>query len=366
MEYKDYYAILGVPRTASQADVKKAFRRLARQHHPDVNKGDAEAERRFKEINEAHAVLSDPEKRRAYDTLGANWAAYQQAGAQGTTENPFAEFVRHAYAGQPGGAPGGIRFEYRGSAEDLAGFSDFFRTFFAGGMPGATGRAGARTAGATASSATADGIDYDDLLQGLGFESPAGHGPSRRGRGATTRTAPARDVEATTEVTLEEVFTGTTRLLQVDGHRYQVTIPAGVVDGQRIRLSGKAGSGPGAGDVYVRVQVLPHPTFERHGADLTRELPITLGEALLGGEVPVQTLGGSRLLLRIPRETQSGRTFRLAGQGLPRFRGEGRGDLYVRVRVVLPTRLDDRARELAARFVEAAAQADPRRPAASA
>ncbi len=359
MEYKDYYAILGVPRTASQADVKKAFRRLARQHHPDVNKGDAEAERRFKEINEAHAVLGDPQKRRAYDTLGANWAAYQQAGAQGAAENPFADFVRRSYAGQPGGGPGGIRFEYRGNAEDLSGFSDFFRTFFAGGMPGAPGRAGA-------SSATGEEIDYGDLLQGLGFEPPMGHGPSRRGRGASVRTAPARDVEATTEVTLEEVFGGTTRLLQVGGHRYQVTIPAGVVDGQRIRLSGKAGGGPDAGDVYVRVHVLPHPTFERNGADLTRELPITLREALLGGEVPVQTPSGSRLLLRIPGETQTGRTFRLAGQGLPRFRGEGRGDLYARVRVVLPTHLDDHARELAGRFLDAAAQADPRRPATSA
>ena len=173
------------------------------------------------------------------------------------------------------------------------------------------------------------------------------------------RAVPRQDVEAETEVTLEEVSQGTARLLQVGDRRYQVTIPAGVVDGQRIRLSGKAGSGPGAGDVYVRVRVLPHPTFERRGADLTREVPITLRHALLGGEAPVETLGRTRLLLRIPPETQTGRTFRLAGQGLPRFRGEGRGDLYARVRVVLPTRLDEHARELADRFLDAAGQPDP-------
>ncbi len=353
MEYRDYYAILGLPRTASQADIKKAFRRLARQHHPDVNRGNAEAERRFKEVNEAHAVLADPEKRKAYDTLGADWAAYQQGGAGGGAENPFADFVRRSYAGRGGAGPGGIRFEYRGTAEDLSGFSDFFRTFFGGGAPGASpGSASGRT-----STGGAGGIGYDDILGELGFETPSGRAGGRRARtSGAPRAMPRQDVEAETEVTLEEVSQGTTRLLQVGDRRYQITIPAGVVDGQRIRLSGKAGSGPGAGDVYVRVRVLPHATFERHGADLTREVPITLREALLGGEAPVETLSRTRLLLRIPPETQTGRTFRLAGQGLPRFRGEGRGDLYARVRVVLPTHLDEHARELAGRFLDAAEQ----------
>lgn len=356
MEYRDYYQTLGVPRTASQADIKKAFRRLARQHHPDVNKGNAEAERRFKEINEAHAVLGDPGKRRAYDTLGADWAAYQHAGGgrnAGSADNPFADFVRRSYAGGSGGSggPGGIRFEYRGSAEDLSGFSEFFRTFFGGGTPG-SGPGRASTTGA--------GIGYDDLLGGLGFEGPGQTARSRRGAGGGPHTSGQRqalshrqDVEALTEVTLEEVFGGTSRLLQVDDRRYEVKIPAGVAEGQRIRLSGKAGTGPVAGDVYVKVHVLPHPVFERNGDDLTRELPISLRDALLGGEVTVETLAGGRLLLRIPRETQSGRTFRLAGQGLPRFHGDGRGDLYVRVRVVLPTGLDERARELASRFLDA-------------
>ncbi len=362
MDYKDYYAILGVPRTASQADIKKAYRKLARQHHPDVNKGNAEAERRFKEINEANAVLGDPEKRRAYDTLGADWAAYQQTGGAGAGgANPFADFVRRSYAGGSGGAgtgPGGIRFEYHGNAEDLSGFSDFFRTFFGGAAPG-TGRASSTSAGGRrgrfggARQATQP-ADYDDVLSGLGFDAFEGGAPQgSRGRGARQR-----DVEAETEITLEEVFHGTTRLLQVGDHRFEVRIPAGVTDGQRIRLSGRAGSGPGAGDVYVRVKVLPHPVFERSGADLTREVQVPLRDALLGGETPVQTLAGTRLLLRIPSGTQNGRTFRLAGQGLPRFRAEGRGDLFARVRVLLPTGLDERARDLAAQFLDAA-ERDP-------
>lgn len=366
MEYKDYYAILGVPRGASQADIKKAFRKLARQHHPDVNKGNADAERRFKEINEANAVLGDPGKRRSYDTLGADWASYQQAGGAGGAANPFADFVRRSYAGGAGGTagsgpagsgsggsgPGGIRFEYHGSAEDLSGFSDFFRTFFGGGAPG-TGRSSTNAGGRGSAPGTSQAApDYDDLLGGLGFE-PA-RGPGRRGRSVQAPRAHRQDVEAETQVTLEEVFHGTKRLLQVEDRRYEVAVPPGVVDGQRIRLSGKAGSGPAAGDVYVRIRVLPHRTFERNGADLTRDVPVSLRDALLGGEVPVETLSGSRLLLRIPAGTQPGRTFRLAGQGLPRFRSEGRGDLYARVRVTMPTNLDEHARELADRFLDAA------------
>ena len=361
MEYKDYYTTLGVPRGASQADIKKAFRKLARQHHPDVNKGNADAERRFKEINEANAVLGDPEKRRSYDTLGADWASYQQSGGAGAgaAANPFADFVRRSYAGGadgpagtgPGGAgSGGIRFEYHGSAEDLSGFSDFFRTFFGGGAPG-SGRSSTNAARTQARGTGQAAPDYDDLLGGLGFE-PA-RGPARRGRNVQAQ-AHRQDVEAETQVTLEEVFHGTKRLLQVEERRYEVAVPPGVVDGQRIRLSGKAGSGPAAGDVYVRIKVLPHRTFERNGANLTRDVPISLRDALLGGEVPVETLVGSRLLLRIPAGTQPGRTFRLVGQGLPRFRAEGRGDLYARVRVTVPTNLDEHARELADRFLDAA------------
>jgi curved DNA-binding protein len=327
MEYRDYYATLGVPRTASQADIKKAFRKLARQHHPDANKGNATAESRFKEINEANEVLSDPEKRKLYDQLGTNWGAYQQAGGSGSGGgNPFAGF-----GGFGGGAPGGVRFEYRGNAEDLAGFSDFFRTFFGGGFEGeATGGGRTRT-----QTRTRGGQSIEDLLAGMNLGG--------NGRQAAV---PAR-LEAQAEVTLEEVARGTKRLLDVDGKRIEVTIPQGVADGQSIRFSGVA---TGA-DAYVKVRVAPHPVFSREGANLTREVPITLREALLGGETKIKTLTGT-VMLRIPPETQTGRQFRLTGQGLPRFRKEGRGDLFVKVRVQLPTDLSAEAKEAAQRFLD--------------
>jgi curved DNA-binding protein len=337
MEYRDYYATLGVPRTASAADIKKAFRKLARQHHPDVNKGDSSAEKRFKEVSEAHEVLSDPEKRKLYDQLGSNWQAYQSAGAQqgGAQGNPFAGFGGFNAAGGPAGPGGGVRFEYRGNAEDLAGFSDFFRTFFGGGAATQT-----RTARATS---------IDDLLGGLGgidYETPRRNGGAQR---------PPTRLEAQAEVTLEEVMSGTKRLLEIDGRRIEVDIPAGVADGQQIRFS-KVAAGS---DAYVKVKVAAHPVFSRDGANLNRELPLTLREALLGAEVPVRTLTG-RVMLRIPPETQTGRAFRLSGQGLPHFRKDGRGDLYVKVRVVLPAKLSGDAREAAERFLELADQPDPR------
>jgi curved DNA-binding protein len=352
MEYKDYYATLGVPRTATQAEIKKAFRKLARKHHPDVNKGDGQAERRFKDVNEAYAVLGEPEKRKAYDALGADWEAYQRAGAGAAGADPFAGF-----AGFRGGAPGGIRFEYHGDPEDLAGFSDFFRTFFAGGagMPGAGGRArgGAAGDGSRIRSRTAS---FDDILGGLGADDLRDLSGGRPPRAARS------DVEAEVEISLEDAFHGTNALVEVGGRRLEVRIPPGVASGQRIRLSGKAGTGPDAGDLYLRVKVRDHPVFTRIGQDLRRELPITLGEALLGSEVPVRTLKG-RVLLRIPPGTQNGRTFRLKGQGMPRFGGPSgapAGDLLVTVRVVLPTTLSEDARAAGQRFVELADQPDPR------
>ena len=341
MEYRDYYATLGVPRTATPADIKKAFRKLARQHHPDANKGNPAAEGRFKEINEANEVLSDPEKRKLYDQLGSNWQAYQQAGgaAGGASGgNPFAGF-----GGFAGSAPGGVRFEYRGNAEDLAGFSDFFRTFFGGGgfdaEPAGAGRTRTQTR-------TRAGTSIEDLLAGMGA-APAGAGNGRA-------TVPAR-LEAQAELTLEEVASGTKRLLDVDGRRIEVTIPKGVADGQRIRFSGVAAGA----DAYVKVSIAPHPLFTRDGANLTREVPITLREALLSGETTIKTLGGT-VLLRIPPETQTGRMFRLAGQGLPHFRKDGRGDLYVKVRGVRPSDLSADATTAAAAFFELTEQKDSR------
>jgi len=349
MEYRDYYATLGVPRTATQADIKKAFRKLARKHHPDVNRDNAESEKRFKEVSEANEVLSDPEKRKLFDQLGANWQAYQHAGT-GQPGEPFAGFQGGGGAGGPG-----VRFEYRGNPEDLAGFSDFFRTFF-GGSPatggfsrfdedtfamGAEPGAGARTRTRVRTGS------IEDLIGEFGAA-----GGRRSNGSAQTR----QRLEAEAEITLDEVASGTKRLLETEGKRIEVNIPAGVADGQRIRFSGVA---PGGGDVYLKVKVKPHEVFTRKGTDLHRELPLTLREALLGAEVPVQTLGG-RVLLRIPPETQNGRVFRLAGKGLPKFRGEGRGDLYVRVRTVLPTAMSSEARDAAQEFLDLVKQPDPR------
>jgi DnaJ-class molecular chaperone len=347
MEYRDYYATLGVDKGASQADIKKAFRRLARENHPDVNKGNDAAERRFKEISEANEVLSDPEKRKAYDQLGANWKAYQQAGgAAAGAGNPFAGFGSGAAGG--GFPGGGVRFEYRGSAEDLSGFSDFFRTFFSGGGSGAHGSSGAH-------------VDIDPLFGGLGGDSGAGYASSGFGTASPRgrRPAPPRPPDATADATisLEEVMRGTDRHLQLGSKTLEVRIPPGVRDGQRIRLTGKA---EGGGNVYITVRVSKHPVFTRDGADLTMDLSLTLGEALLGADVHINTLSGKRLALKIPPGTQNGRVFRLTGQGLPRFGAEGHGDLRVRTKVVLPTFLDDEGRKRAQAFIDHIEQSDPR------
>jgi DnaJ-class molecular chaperone len=341
MEYRDYYATLGVPRTATPAEIKKAFRKLARQHHPDVNKGDAEAEKRFKEVSEANEVLSDPEKRKLYDQLGANWQAYQGAGAgSGQPGNPFADYQNVGSAGP------GVRYEFRGNTEDLAGFSDFFRTFF-----GSTGASPFGSAGSPSRTQTrARTGSIEDLFAGLGGDALEGDvRGSQRGRSRPR-------LEAEAEVSLEEVADGTKRLLEIEGRRIEVKIPVGVADGQRIRFSGVA---PGGGDVYLTIKVRPHSVFTRKGNNLHSEVPVTLREALLGAEVRVPTLGG-RVLLRIPPETQNGRTFRLGGKGLPKFRGDGRGDLYVKTRVVLPTGLSDEAKQAAEKFLELVDQPDPR------
>jgi DnaJ-class molecular chaperone len=348
MEYRDYYATLGVSRDASQADIKKAFRKAARTHHPDVNKDVPEAEARFKELNEAYDVLSDPEKRKLYDQLGANWDSYQRGGAPGG--DPFAGF-------RGGASGGGVRFEYQGDPEDLSGFSDFFRTFFAGG---AHAEPRPRTRTRRTARASAGQPSLEDLLGGMGggggFEGihiDYGDGP-----GQPVRSAPVPSPEAHVEVTLEEVAAGTERVVQIGQRRLEVRIPQGVADGQRIRLPRTAtGDVP---DATLIVHVRSHPVFSRVGADLTRELPLTLGEALLGAEVPVGTITSKTLLLRVPESTQNGRTFRLTGQGLPRFREEGRGDLYAQVRVILPTGLDDESRALARTYIDHIAQPDPR------
>ncbi len=343
LEYKDYYAVLGVPRAASQADVKKAFRKLARQHHPDAKPGDTAAERRFKEINEANEVLSDPAKRRQYDQLGANWDAISQARAAGSTGGgPFDGF-----------AGGNVRYEFR--TADAGEFSDFFRVFFgedvaANGTRPTTGRGSPAPGGA---------MGFDDILAGMGIDARAAGATGHAGPAGSAKPKPAPRPaahEATAEITLDEAYQGTTRLVEFEGKRLEITIPKGAESGTRIKLTGR---GPGGGDLIVVVRMLPDARFTRRGADLERDLPLTLEEALLGDEVPVDTLKG-RVLLTIPPGTQPGRTFRLSGQGMPRFKGEGYGDLYVKSRLVLPTALSEEATTAAKSFLFLADQPDPR------
>ena len=344
MDYKDYYTILGVPKTATQADVKKAYRKLARKHHPDQNQGDKTAEQRFKDLNEANEVLSDPEKRKLYDELGSNWEAYARAGAGAGAAGSRAGATGNPFAGFSGGAGGNVRYEFRSSG-DPGEFSDFFRMFFGGAEPSsAGGRTSART---RTRQTTAGAASLEDLLAGAG--SAGGFQTT-----ATQGSLPPAEAEA--EISLEEAFSGTTRLIDVDGKRLEIKIPPGVVTGSRIRLAGKGGSNR---DLYVVPKVRPHPVFSRNGADITRELKVTLREALLGAEIPVGTLTG-RVLLTLPSGTQNGRTFRLSGQGMPRLKGGGRGDLYVKVQAVLPTNLSDEAKAAGATFLDLVEQPSPR------
>lgn len=321
MEYKDYYATLGVPKTASQAEIKKAYRKLARELHPDTNK-DPEAEKRFKDANEAHAVLADPEKRKQYDELGANWQAYQQAGFGSGGATDWGGF---------GGAPGGTRWTYRtASAEDMGGFSDFFRQFFGGAAAGGGGSPFGSGGG---------GFEYVDL-------SDVGGGRQR------ARSIPS--AQATAEVSLAEVATGAERMVNVNGRRLHVKIPAGVSDGSKVRLSGAVDGG----DLVINVRVQPDPRFTREGQNLRTELPVTLGEALLGAEVPVPTPTGS-VKLRIRPNTQNGQEITVKGRGLPKRGSTTKGDLIVTTRVVLP-KLDEEARAQLEPILASTPQPDPR------
>jgi DnaJ-class molecular chaperone len=355
-EFQDYYRTLGVSRTASQADIKKAFRKLARENHPDKHAGDKTAERRFKEINEANAVLSDPAKRAKYDQFGSDWEAYARAGSAAggaPGANPFGPggpFAGFGFGGssRAGTGPGGVRYEFRTSG-DPGAFSDFFHMMF-GDESAAAGEPEVFSTG---------GESMDELLSRLGMAGAAragsGGARSRVNPGARAQARP-QPIEVTAELSLEEAFHGTSRIVELQGKRLEVTIPRGAGTGSRIRLTGK---GPGGADLVVVTRVKPHPVFTRRGDDLEREVPVTLEEALLGSEIPIGTLKG-RVLLKVPEATQNGRTFRLKGQGMPRFKGDGSGDLLVRVRVVLPTDLSDEARAAATRFLDLAKQPDPR------
>src|SRR5437870_691996 len=315
VDYKDYYKILGVSKDASEKEIKQAYRKLARKYHPDVNPDNKEAEAKFKEINEANEVLSDPEKRRKYDELGANWRMYEQQAASGGAGAPFGGWNVNV-----GGAPGGFRTvtpeQMREMFGDADPFSDFFHTFFGGAM------------------------EQDE-------ES------ARRGTRSRRASRQGRDVERELELSLEDAFHGTTRRLSIkhDGHArtVDVRIPAGVGDGSRVRISGEGESGTGgaaSGDLYLRVRLAPHPLFERKGRDLYVKVPLAVTTAVLGGEVEVATISGKPVRLKIPALTQNGQVFRLKGYGVPAVgKSEEKGDAYARVEIQLPTQLSPEERE---------------------
>jgi DnaJ-class molecular chaperone len=327
LEFKDYYRILGIDRKADARAVKSAYRKLARKYHPDVAKG-KENEERFKEATEAYEVLSDPDKRHRYDSLGPDWQRYATQGA-------------------PGGPGAGFRVEYA-EGGDAGDFSDFFRTIF-GDLGGRSSARGGR------------GFSVENLFGGA-------RGGTRAGRGS--------DVEAGIEISLEDAYSGARKTLTLEseepcgvcqgsGHvdgkacgachgggwqrgrrTLDVKIPAGVKTGQRVRVGGEGGEGARArGDLYLTVAVATHPVFERRGDDLHVALPITAPEAALGASVEVPTLRG-KVSMKIPPATSSGRTFRLPGYGMPRLKGGGAGDQFVTVKIAMPATLTDAEQEL--------------------
>ncbi|MEP7306443.1 MAG: DnaJ C-terminal domain-containing protein [Acidobacteriota bacterium] len=305
MDFKDYYATLGVPKGATGKEIKQAFRKLARKHHPDVNPGDKAAESRFKELNEAYEVLGDAAKRKKYDELGSNWRMYEQAGPQGGPQGASPFGTR-----PPGG--GGFRTMTPEDMQDMFGdsdpFSDFFHTFFGGEATGPDVRGG------------------------------------RAGRKAPRK---GRDFEDEIQLDLEDAYRGATRRLTIkqDGHArsVDVRIPAGVNDGSRVRVPGEGehgATGAQAGDLYLRIRLAPHAQFDRKGSDLYTRVAVPLTTAVLGGEVEVPTLSGKSLRLKVPTTTQGGQVFRLKGHGMPVVgKPEERGDLYATAEVELPRQL---------------------------
>jgi curved DNA-binding protein len=314
MEYRDYYDTLGVSRDATEKEIKKAFRKLAQRYHPDKNPGDAQAEQKFKEINEAYTVLSDADKRAKYDRFGAQWEQYARAGGDPSG------FDWSAWAG---GTPGGGRTYTRtvtpeefeqmfGSSMGGGGFSSFFDMLF-GGRGGMDGMGGGR--------------QYSQQRS-----------DPRYGFGQDTQTREQRASELPVQVSLEEAFSGTKRVMEgTDGSRFEVNIPRGVKKGSKVRMKAVAGQG----DVILKIDVAPHARFSRDGDDLRVRVPVDLYTAVLGGEVQVPTLERP-VMLTVPPGTQGGRTFLLRGLGMPNLTNpDKRGDLFAEVEIQIPTDLSD-------------------------
>lgn len=303
MEYKDYYKILGVDKNASQAEIKKAYRKLAVKYHPDKNPGNKETESRFKEINEAHEVLSKPEKRKKYDELGENWNRFDQGGAY-SGNNPFAGFGRQQ--GQSFYSDEDLNDVFGGFGS--SGFSDFFEVFF----------------GSRASS----------------------RGSGRRAEDFGVK---GQDLQAELQLSLEEAYHGSSKVLQLQHEKIRMTIRPGARDGQVLRIKGKGGKGKGTGDpgnLMVTIRLLPHRSFERIGNDLKVQHQISLFDAVLGGETKVKTMDG-KIKIRIPAGTKNNKTLRVKGKGMPVYgKPNQSGDLLVQLQVEIPEKLTPAQKEL--------------------
>lgn len=298
MEYKDYYKTLGVSRSASDEEIKKAYRKLAMKYHPDRNPGNKEAEDKFKDINEANEVLSDSKKRARYDQLGESYNQWQQGG--GSANN----FNWDDWMGQTQG--GGVRVDVNDIGDMFGGgFSDFFSAIFGG--------------------------------------APAGYGSSTRRTQSRRMPTQPTNYQQNIQINFQEAYQGATRLLQIDNRRIEVKIPAGAKSGTKVRV---AGVGPNNADVYLVVDVANDSRFERKGDDLQVEFQVDLYTAVLGGEVKVPTPKGD-VLLNIPAGTQPGRTFRLSGRGMPKMRNANQfGDLFAQAKIQLPSKLNSKQKEL--------------------
>ncbi len=315
--YKDYYAVLGVPRGASQDEIQRAYKKLARKLHPDISK-EPNAEDRFKELGAAYEVLKDPKKRELYDRYGDDWKAVSEGR------------VPHASYDDVRSGMGGIPFDFRGMDGDLG---SLFETLFGGGMGGMGGMGGVG-----------------------GFGGMPGTGRGRQARGFPTR---GQDFEVSIELGLEEAFAGGERALSLkdpatgESRELRVRIPRGAVDGSRIRLAGKGAPGSfggPSGDLFLVIRLRPHPTFRLEGRDLHAALRIPPWDAMLGAKVPLDTLDGP-VTLRVPEGSSSGRKIRLKGKGYVNSKGD-RGDLYAEVQIVVPTQLTEEERKLVERLRE--------------